>query len=362
MRASTLVSSSLVAGLALLSACGSGSTGGTDQTTQLDVDIPANMFEPVAATAPDLPNNAATPERVALGKMLFFEPRLSASWLISCNTCHNLGLAGVDLQETSVGHGWQRGPRNAPTVLNAVYNVAQFWDGRAANLEEQAKGPVQAGVEMNNTQDRVVATLKSIPEYVDRFHAAFPEDTDPVSFDNMARAIEVYEATLLTPDSRFDLYLKGDVSALSASEKQGLQLFISKGCTACHNGINIGGRAYFPFGVVNRPDAEILPRDDMGRFKVTHVTTDEYVFRVAALRNVALTPPYFHSGKVWDLGEAVRVMGTAQLGSNLTDADVEAITAFLHTLNGRQPDVSYPILPPSGPDTPRPMTGPTGTR
>ncbi|MEJ2184709.1 MAG: cytochrome-c peroxidase [Gemmatimonadota bacterium] len=362
MRTSNIVSSVLVAGLVVFTACSSGSTGEAGQTVQLDVDIPANTFEPVAATAPVLPNNAATPERVALGKMLFFEPRLSSSWLISCNTCHNLGLAGVDLQETSVGHGWQRGPRNAPTVLNAVYNVAQFWDGRAANLEEQAKGPVQAAVEMNNTPDRVVATLKSIPEYVDRFQAAFPNEDDPVTFDNMARAIEVYEATLLTPDSRFDQYLRGDLAALSAGEKQGLQLFISKGCTACHNGINVGGRAYFPFGVVNRPDAEILPRDDMGRYKVTHTTTDQYVFRVAALRNVALTPPYFHSGKVWDLGEAVRIMGTAQLGSDLTDADVQAITAFLQTLNGRQPNVEYPVLPPNGPSTPKPSAEVAGTR
>ncbi|MEJ2678820.1 MAG: cytochrome-c peroxidase [Gemmatimonadota bacterium] len=365
MHTSNLVSSALVAGLTLLTACGGGSTADNaqvSQATQLDVDIPAGTFEPLPATAPALPNNVATPERVALGKMLFFEPRLSSSWLISCNTCHNVGLAGVDLQETSTGHGWQRGPRNAPTVLNAVYNIAQFWDGRAANLEEQAKGPVQAAVEMNNTPERVVATLKSIPEYVDGFRAAFPDEDDPVTFDNMARAIEVYEATLVTPDARFDRYLKGDLSALSASEKQGLKLFVSKGCTACHSGINVGGRAYFAFGVVSRPDAEVLPRDDRGRYKVTHATTDDYVFRVAALRNVALTPPYFHSGKVWDLGEAVRIMGTAQLGSDLTDGDVQAITAFLHTLNGRQPDVTYPILPPNGTDTPRPTPGPAGTR
>jgi cytochrome c peroxidase len=294
--------------------------------------------------------------------MLFFEPRLSASWLISCNTCHNLGLAGVDLQETSLGHGWQRGPRNAPTVLNAVYNVAQFWDGRARDLEEQAKGPVQAAVEMNSTPDRVVATLRSIPEYVVRFRAAFPGEGDPVTFDNMARAIEAYEATLVTPDSRFDRYLKGDLQALTPAEKQGLRLFVDRGCTACHNGINVGGRSYFRFGVVSQPDPEVLPRDDVGRAKVTNAVTDKYVFRVAALRNVALTPPYFHSGKIWDLDEAVRIMGTAQLGANLSDEDVQAITAFLHALTGRQPEVAYPTLPPSGPETPRPMLGPTGTR
>ncbi|HKJ92265.1 MAG TPA: cytochrome-c peroxidase [Longimicrobiales bacterium] len=350
-----------VLGAGLTAGCGP-SDGGTDQAANLDVDIPADLFRPVDAAAPAIADNPATPEKVSLGKMLFFEPRLSSSWMISCNTCHNLGLAGVDLQETSVGHGWQRGPRNAPTVLNAVYNVAQFWDGRAANLEEQAKGPVQAAVEMNNTPDRVVATLKSMPEYVDRFQVAFPGEADPVTFDNMARAIEVYEATLVTPDSRFDRYLNGDLSALTPQEKQGLELFVSRGCTACHNGVNVGGQSYFRFGVVSQPSADILPRGDVGRYKVTHARTDEYVFRVAALRNVALTPPYFHSGKVWDLGEAVRIMGTAQLGSELSDDEVQAVTAFLQTLTGRQPDVAYPTLPPNGEATPKPVPGTAAVR
>lgn len=320
------------------------------------------LFQPIPATAPELKNNPADPARVELGKMLYFDPRLSGSHLISCNTCHNLGLAGVDLQETSVGHGWQRGPRNAPTVLNSVFNIAQFWDGRAEDLAEQAKGPVQASVEMNNTPERAVATLKSIPGYVALFRKAFPGQSEPLTFDNMAKAIEVFEATLLTPDGTFDRYLKGDGEALSAREKSGLQLFIAKGCAACHNGLNVGGTGYFPFGLVTAPDATIRPVDDPGRFTVTNTTADRYVFKSPSLRNVALTQPYFHSGRVWNLRDAVTIMGSAQLGIALTGDEADGITRFLHTLTGKQPRVEYPILPPGSDTTPRPelATQPAG--
>jgi cytochrome c peroxidase len=312
------------------------------------------VFSPIPATPPVLEDNPATPAKVELGKMLYFEPRLSSSWLISCNTCHNLGMGGVDLMETSIGHGWQKGPRNAPTVLNAVFNIAQFWDGRAEDLAAQAQGPVQAGVEMNNTPDRAVATLKSMTEYVDRFGQAFPEDPDPVTFDNMALAIEVFESTLLTPNSPFDQLLLGNGDALSGPEKEGLGLFMGKGCTSCHNGVNVGGAGYFPFGLVAAPDADIRPVEDRGRFAVTQTAQDDYVFKSPSLRNIALTPPYFHSGKVWDLTRAVRVMGTAQLGAELTDEEVTAIVTFLHTLTGDQPQVEYPVLPSFSADTPPP--------
>jgi cytochrome c peroxidase len=301
-----------------------------------------------------LEGNPASPAKIELGKMLYFEPRLSSSWLISCNTCHNVGMGGVDLMETSIGHGWQKGPRNAPTVLNAVFNIAQFWDGRAEDLAEQAQGPVQAGVEMNNTPDRAVSTLKSMPEYVELFQEAFPGESDPVTFDNMALALEVFEATLLTPDSPFDLFLKGDVSALSEEEKEGLQLFTQKGCTACHSGVNVGGTGYFAFGLVEAPDANIRPIEDRGRFTVTNTEADDYVFKSPSLRNITLTAPYFHSGKVWELREAVRIMGTAQLGMALTDQEVTAIVAYLGSLTGQQPIVEYPILPQHTEDTPLP--------
>jgi cytochrome c peroxidase len=313
-----------------------------------------SIFSPIPYLPPEIEGNPSSPGKVELGKMLYFEPRLSASWLISCNTCHNVGMGGVDLQETSIGHGWQKGPRNAPTVLNAVFNIAQFWDGRAEDLAEQAQGPVQAGVEMNNSPERAVRTLKSMPEYVDRFQVVFPGEPDPVTFDNMALAIEAFEATLLTPDSPFDLFLKGTSDALSEGEKEGLSLFIAKGCTACHNGVNVGGDGYFPFGLVAAPDAEVRPEADKGRFAVTNTAADEYVFKAPSLRNITLTAPYFHSGKVWDLTEAVRIMGTAQLGAELTDSEVGSIVAFLGALTGAQPEVEYPILPPQTADTPLP--------
>jgi cytochrome c peroxidase len=322
--------------------------------TGLEMQLIAQLFDVIPDTPTDLPGNPLTAEKVSLGTMLYFEPRLSACWLISCNTCHNVGLGGVDLMETSVGHGWQRGPRNAPTVFNAVFNVAQFWDGRAQDLMEQAKGPSEASVEMNSDPDRVVATLLSIPEYVAAFEAAFPDESDPVTFDNMARAIEAFEATLITPGARFDQYLQGEVAALTAAEEEGLHLFVNKGCAACHNGINVGGQSYHPFGVVERPGAAILPPGDRGRYEVTRTATDEYVFKSPSLRNVELTPPYFHSGAVWGLEEAVAVMSAAQLGTDLTRDEAAAITAFLRTLTGRQPKVEYPILPPQTERTPLP--------
>jgi cytochrome c peroxidase len=313
-----------------------------------------SAFKPIPSKAPVLKANSASPERVELGRLLFFDPRLSSSWLISCNTCHNLSLGGVDLLETSVGHGWQKGPRNSPTVLNAVFNVAQFWDGRAKDLKEQAMGPVQAAVEMNSTPERTVKTLKSIPEYVSLFSKAFPGEKDAVTFENMARAIEVFEATLLTPGSRFDDFLSGKADALAEREKEGLQLFMAKGCVSCHAGVNLGGQGYFPFGVVEKPGSDILPREDKGRFTVTRTASDEYVFKSPSLRNIALTAPYFHSGKVWDLRQAVAVMGSAQLGAKLTEADTDAIVAFLKTLTGTQPRVEVPVLPPHTETTPLP--------
>jgi cytochrome c peroxidase len=288
--------------------------------------------------------------------MLFFDPRLSSSWLISCNTCHNLSLGGVDLLETSIGHGWQKGPRNSPTVLNAVFNIAQFWDGRAKDLKEQAMGPVQAAVEMNSTPARTIKTLRSIPAYVQLFKEAFPSDADAVTFETMARAIEAFEATLLTPRSRFDQYLAGKTDAINAAERKGLDLFIAKGCVSCHGGVNLGGTGYFPFGVVEKPGADILPPTDKGRFAVTRTASDEYVFKSPSLRNIELTPPYFHSGKVWDLSQAVAIMGSAQLGATLTKEDTASIVLFLKTVTGDQPKVEVPVLPPHTSETPLPDT------
>ena len=311
-------------------------------------------FEPIPLVAPAIEGNPGTRARIDLGAMLFFDPRISRSGLFSCNSCHNVGMGGVDGLETSVGHGWQKGPRNAPTVFNAIFNVAQFWDGRAPDLAEQAKGPVQAGVEMNNTPERVVATLKSMPGYVEAFARAFPGVAEPITFDAMAQAIESFEATLITPNSRFDQFLMGDDGAMTAQEKQGLAAFMETGCVACHAGVNVGGQDYYPFGLIERPGADVLPAGDRGRFQVTATASDDYVFRAGPLRNIALTAPYFHSGVVWSLEEAVAVMGVSQLGETLSAEQIADIAAFLHTLTGEIPQVAHPVLPNRTDATPLP--------
>lgn len=310
-------------------------------------------FQSIPDKAPVIQGNEATPAKIELGKMLYFEPRLSKSALISCNTCHNVGLGGADYQQTSTGHGWKKGPRNAPTVLNSVFNLAQFWDGRAKDLAEQAKGPVQAGVEMNNSPDNVIKTLNSMPEYVDLFKKAFPGQENPVTFDNMAKAIEVFEATLITPDSKFDLFLKGNTQALNQEEKEGLKLFMGHDCVSCHGGINMGGDGYYELGVVNKPSEKIIA-GDKGRFTVTQAKDDEFSFKSPSLRNIALTPPYFHSGVVWDLKEAVAVMNDSQLGADLKEGDLDKIVAFLTSTTGKQPQVLHPILPAPSNATPKP--------
>lgn len=312
------------------------------------------LFKPIPEKAPDPAGNPVTPEKIALGKMLYFDGRLSSSGVISCNTCHNLGMGGIDGVPTSIGHGFQKGPRNAPTVYNAVFNIAQFWDGRAEDLKAQAKGPVQAAVEMNNKPEAVETVLNSMPGYVAAFKGAFPGEAKPVSFDNMAKAIEAFETTLITPGAPFDRFLQGDDRALSADQQAGLKLFIDKGCSACHGGVNLGGQAYFPFGVIHKPADDVRPIGDMGRFKVTQAKTDEYVFRAAPLRNVAVTAPYFHSGKVWKLQDAVTIMGDAQLGATLTPAEAEKIHLFLHALTAPMPQVAYPQLPERDDRTPTP--------
>lgn len=309
------------------------------------------LFQPL----PQTPDPAPLPATVELGKALFFEPRLSEGHNISCNTCHNLGTGGVDLAPVSLGHRWQKGGRNSPTVLNATYNTAQFWDGRAADLTEQAGGPMVNPVEMGSTKEHVIEQLKGIPGYLPLFAAAFPGQTDPLNFANAEAAIAAFEQTLITPNSPFDRFLTGDDTAMTAAQQAGLRLFMDQGCAACHNGINLGGNSYQPFGVAEKPDWSILPPGDKGRFEVTRAEADAYVFKVPTLRNIAITPPYFHSGAVWDLSVAVGVMGSAQLGATLDPAQEASIVAFLDSLTGEMPQVVYPTLPPSTADTPRPQ-------
>ncbi|HHL39277.1 MAG TPA: cytochrome-c peroxidase [Deltaproteobacteria bacterium] len=299
-------------------------------------------FAPLPLVA-DNADNPVTPEKAALGKLLFLDPRLSRSGFISCNSCHNLATGGVDNLETSIGHGWQLGPRNAPTVFNAAILGSQFWDGRAKDVEAQAEGPILNPKEMAATEELVLRRLGSIPAYVEMFRSAFPGEAEPLTYKNVARAIAAFERTLLTP-SRFDEYLAGIESALTAREVRGLELFVSKGCVACHNGAAVGGASFqrFDYG------------SDQGRYEVTKDEADRKVFRVAPLRNVELTYPYFHDGKVWSLEEAVKIMAQKQLGVELTAAETADIVAFLKSLTGAQPRVDFPRLPPSGEATPRP--------
>ncbi|ACB93859.1 cytochrome-c peroxidase [Beijerinckia indica] len=329
-------------------------SGATTMADPLRDEI-KDQFAPIPAKAPGLPNNPATPEKLALGKMLYFDPRLSISHSLSCASCHNLGLGGTDDRPKSLGHDWQQGGRNAPTVLNSVFNLAQFWDGRAADLAEQAGGPILNPVEMGSTKPQTIDVLKGIPGYVTAFKAAFPGTSDSITYENLEKAIAVFEATLLTPEAPFDRWLSGDDKALTQNQKNGLRLFVDKGCSGCHNGVNIGGSMYAPFGVVKAPAPDVRPADDLGRAAITKSKDDDYAFKVPTLRNIALTAPYFHSGKVWDLKEAVKIMGESQLGVTLSDAETGKIVDFLNSLTGRQPDVSIPVLPALAATTPHPV-------
>jgi cytochrome c peroxidase len=313
-------------------------------------DRARNIFGVLPAEAPN-PNNPSTPAKVDLGRMLFYENRITLSQQLSCNSCHKLDNYGVDGEPTSEGHKGQRGDRNSPTVYNAALHVAQFWDGRAADVEEQAKGPVLNPVEMAMpTEAQVIVVLKSIPGYAPLFAAAFPDSADPISFDDMAKAIAAFERGLLTPGP-FDRFLEGDDAALTPEQRAGLETFIQTGCTTCHNGATVGGRMFQKLGLL-----EPYPTEDVGREKVTGNEADRFVFKVPSLRNVAKTGPWFHDGSVTSLDQAIRLMGKHQLGKTLTDAEASSIRAFLGSLTG-EIDAEYvakPALPESGPDTPGP--------
>lgn len=300
------------------------------------------FFKPLPNTA-DNPTNPLNPAKVELGKMLYFDPRLSKSGFISCNSCHNLATGGTDNLSTSIGHKWQIGSRNAPTVFNAAFNIAQFWDGREKDLEGQAKGPILNPKEMAATEKLVLERIRSIPVYSEQFKKAFPGEKEPLNYDNVARAIAAFERTLITP-SRFDDFINGNGKALTPDEKHGLSLFIEKGCVTCHNGAGVGGSMFdkFDYG------------EDLGRYEVTKKEEDKRSFRVASLRNVVLTYPYFHDGKVWSLKEAVKIMGEKQLGIKLTDEEISSIVVFLNSLTGRQLKVDIPFLPASSDATPTP--------
>ncbi len=287
--------------------------------------------------------------KVELGKKLWFEPRLSMSGIISCNTCHNLSMGGTDNLKTSIGHGWKAGPVNSPTVFNSSLAIAQFWDGRAADLKEQAGGPIQADVEMNMPHTLAVGILQSIPGYVDEFKRVYGKDK--IDIDMITDSIAEFEKTLVTPNARFDKWLAGDDKALTEKELAGYTLFKESGCVACHNGPAAGGTSFQRMGVVE-PYKTSSPAE--GRSAVTGVDADRFNFKVPTLRNVELTYPYFHDGQAATLEEAVDIMGRLQLGRTYSADEIGSIVAFLKTLTGELPQIAMPILPPSSNETPRP--------
>lgn len=299
---------------------------------------------------PIVPAEITSPAKVDLGKQLFFDTRLSRSGFISCNSCHNISMGGSDNLQTSIGHNWQKGPINSPTVLNATMNIAQFWDGRAANLKAQAGGPIANPGEMASTHTAAVEVLQSIPQYREAFKSIY--NVDKVSINEVTDAIAEFEKTLVTPNARFDRWLKGEQNALTQQEQEGYKLFKDSGCVACHNGAAVGGNSFQKMGMVEPYKTD---NPAIGLAGVTQKDADRMKFKVPTLRNVELTYPYFHDGAYWKLEEAVDVMARVQLGRKLSDDEIGKITAFLKTLTGEQPKMALPILPPSTNETPRPQ-------
>jgi cytochrome c peroxidase len=310
------------------------STASKGQSNDSLLILAKTFFKPLPPVAENRAN-PVTAAKVHLGKVLYYDTRLSKSGKISCNSCHELSNFGVDNEPTSTGEGGQKGNRNSPTVFNAALQNMQFWDGRAKDVEEQAGMPILNPVEMAIPHKQfLVDRLAGIPLYEDLFKKAFPQESKPLTYDNLQKAIGAFERTLLTP-SRFDKYMQGDRNALTSKEKEGLSVFINTGCPSCHHGVAVGGSTLQRFGIVT--DYRSLTKskiNDEGRETVTKKPADKDVFKVASLRNVAGTFPYFHNGSVFSLDSAIRIMGKAQLNKDLSKQQVEQIIAFLNTLTG----------------------------
>lgn len=299
-------------------------------------------------------DNLQTPAKIELGKQLYFDPRISVTGTVSCNSCHNIMANGTDSRPVSAGAHGKLGSRNAPTVFNAAFRSVQFWDGRAESLEEQAKGPPTNPVEMGMPGSKaIVERIQAIPGYRQQFAEVFG-GSQPITFDHIAQAIASFERTLITPNSAYDRYLQGDKTALSPQAQRGLKLVESTGCLSCHSGPMFSGPKQsmgtgffmkFPLNTDNGYVQKYHLTEDTGRFQVTHQEADQHMFVVPSLRNVEVTAPYFHNGSVRDLHEAVRVMAKAQLDKTLTDNQVQDIVAFLDSLTGEFPQITMPRLP-----------------
>ena len=303
--------------------------------------------EALPTTVPAPADNPTTPDKVALGQMLYHDPRLSSTGTVSCASCHNTMLGGEDNRPNSMGVNGQTGGRSAPTVWNAAFNAVQFWDGRAASLEEQAAGPVTNPIEMGmKSWDDVVARLKTIEGYQEAFEKVFGKDS--ISKDNATKAIAAYERTLITPNSPYDKYVQGDESAMTEQQVRGMNKAVELGCTSCHSGPAFNGPGMFHKFPVNSSgffEAKYHFKKDKGLAEVTQKAEDENMWKVPTLRNVALTAPYFHNGSVKTLEEAVKLMAKLQLNQDLSDAEIADIVAFLNALTGEFPKQSMPTLP-----------------
>ncbi len=335
-------------GILILMACAlaSGAVGAED----------AARWQPLPTVAPAPADNPTTPAKVRLGKMLFFDPRLSSTGTVSCFSCHNVMEGGDDHRPVSIGVEARRGERNAPTVWNAAFLSVQFWDGRAATLEDQAKGPLVNPLEMGMTSLRAqIFRIQRIPGYRPYFEKAFGPG-NVVSMDNAAKAIAAYERTLITPGSPYDRYVEGDHSALTARQVRGMRTFAAVGCASCHQGPNFSGPPLplgqgffvkFPLYPQSPYVAKYGLMKDLGRYDVTHHPAEKNVWRVPGLRNLVYTAPYMHNGSVKTLPEAVRVMASTELNRTLTAEQVGDITVFLEALTGPFPRQTMPRLPPT---------------
>jgi len=307
----------------------------------------SQILGPLPASMPS-EQNPITPEKVKLGKTLFYEPRISVDGTVSCSKCHPIALYAADGLRKSVGHNCKENPRNDPTVFNAASQISEHWIGNRTSVEDQAKqaviGPPAFGMP---SYDSVEKVLRAYTEYETLFKAAFPSDKEPVTVDNFSKAIGAFERTLVTP-APFDAFLKGAKDAMTAEQKKGLGTFMDQGCVGCHFSPYAGGQMYQKFGMFEPYEKYTKSANvDEGRYAVTKNESDKYVFKVPVLRNVAMTPPYFHDGSVDKLADAVWIMGKIQLGKDLTKEQIQDIVSFLHALTGKIPGevMTVPVLP-----------------
>ncbi|MDH5612630.1 MAG: cytochrome-c peroxidase [Gammaproteobacteria bacterium] len=317
--------------------------------------VQAAEWQALPETAPAPADNPTTAAKVELGKMLYMDPRLSSTGTVSCNSCHNVMEGGDDSRAVSMGVHGQTGGRSAPTVWNSAFHSVQFWDGRANSLEDQAKGPITNPIEMGmKNHDQAMTVVKDIPGYKAYFEKAFGKNS--MNIENAAKAIAAFERTLITPNSAYDRFVKGDKKALSKQQQDGMNKFAELGCVGCHSGaafngpsneIGVGFYAKFPTFADNDYVAKYKLTDDKGRGGVTNNAAENNMFRVPTLRNISDTAPYFHNGSVKTLEEAVRVMAKTQLNQDLSQQDVKNIVAFLEALTGDYPEISMPRLPAS---------------